>query len=390
MKRTIVVAVDAALAAAAAIAASGCAVVPPQPVHPPVTPVLEIRHSGLQADGYYQLGRFLQIQQRWDDAAVAYRKALALEPRNVDALNGIGTLHALQGRYDDAQAAFARALEFAPNHAAVINNAGYAFLLAGRHADAAIAFERAAALEPDNARYAANLAQARQAADVAAAPDVALPVASAMPVASTASTALAEAPAPAVASAAMHVIDIPAAPPAAAASASGSAVPAAAPPAQAAVIATSSDAIAASPVETVHLVPAGPHMFELVRTEPPAGARLAHAAPRAQRAAPFRIELSNGNGTTGMARRLGRELDAIGMTVTRLTNHKPYGTVTTEIQYRDGHREAAAALSRRVPGQPRVTASRELRFDVDVRVVLGRDLAADVALLPVQDHYAQR
>ena len=124
MQRAIVLAVNAALCT---LVATGCAV--QKPMQPYVKPVLEVRHGGMQADGYYQLGRFLQTQYRLEDAAEAYRKALALDPRNADAHNGLGTLHALGGRYAEAQREFAIALSLSPDNAAVLNNIGYAYLL---------------------------------------------------------------------------------------------------------------------------------------------------------------------------------------------------------------------------------------------------------------------
>ena len=93
MKRAIVIAIDAALCA---FLATGCAT--QKAPQPQIKPVLEVRHSGLQPDGYYQLGRFLQEQQRYDEAAVAYRKALALDPKHADAHNGLGTILRPEGR----------------------------------------------------------------------------------------------------------------------------------------------------------------------------------------------------------------------------------------------------------------------------------------------------
>jgi Tfp pilus assembly protein PilF len=328
MKRTIVIAIDAALVA---LVATGCAVHKPAP--PQVTPVLEIRHSGINADGYYQLGRFLQLQQRHAEAAEAYLKAVALDPRNVGAHNGLGTLLALRSRYDDAHREFDAALVLAPDNAAVLNNIGYAYLLEHRMDDAAVAFQRAAAIDPDNARYQANLELV------------------------TKNQPPESAQAEALAAATHDTFD---------------AVPA---PQQA----ESFPVAVASEAEAVRLVSIGPNAFELVIPPPRSGATVAAALPPSGGA--VGVEVSNGNGATGMARRVGQQLARAGVAVKRLTNHTPYGAVTTYVEYRPGHERAAVDLSWRLPGRPPVTASSSLRSGIDVRLVLGRELPVDVALL---------
>jgi hypothetical protein len=140
----------------------------------------------------------------------------------------------------------------------------------------------------------------------------------------------------------------------------------------------------------------------LVMSEQPATVRVVELAPnvlalqwngRAVAAQPVpdsevsgmdhcRLEVSNGSGVAGMARKVGGLFMAVGVPSVRLTNQKPYDQQVTEIQYRDGCLAAAAALSAMLPGQPRATASRGLRAGTDVRIVLGRDLPIDVALIP--------
>ena len=72
-----------------------------------------------------------------------------------------------------------------------------------------------------------------------------------------------------------------------------------------------------------------------------------------------------------------------------MVDQKPFGTRTTRIEYRAGHESAASEMSRRVPGLPPVVASTAMRPGVDVRVVLGRELPGDVALLPVPEQLAR-
>ena len=335
MKRAIIIALDAALFASLA---AGCATKPaPQPQ---IKPVLEVRHSGLQPDGYYQLGRFLQEQQRYDDAAIAYRKALALDPKHVDAHNGLGTLYALQGRYAEAHAEFEAALAAAPDNAAVLNNLGYTFLLERKRAEAIAPLEKAARLEPENNRYRANFE-----------------IASNNQTPGSAHTPVTAAPA---------TFDAVTAPPQPMESRASKTAP---------------------ETESARLVAIGPHAFELVMPKPIASKPMLATLPTSH--GRLAVEVSNGNGAAGMARRVGKQLQGVGMTVARLTNQVPYGEVTTQVQYRPGHEQAALDLSLRVPGRPPIVASIGLRKDVNVRLVLGRELPADVALVSKTEQVAQ-
>jgi len=335
MKRAIVIAIDAALCA---FLATGCAT--QQAPQPQIKPVLEVRHSGLQPDGYYQLGRFLQEQQRYDEAAVAYRKALALDTKHAESRNGLGTIHALQGNYAEAHAEFAAALAQAPESPSVLNNIGYTFLLERKPVEAIAPLTRAAELVPENPRYSSNL-------------QIALNNQSPGP-----AEALAVAAAPAT----------------------FDAVPAPSQPASPAVISTADDA------DSVRLVSIGPNAFELVVPGPIAPKAVVAVLPASQ--GRMGIEVSNGNGTAGMAKNVGRQLATAGVRVSRLTNQVPYGEFTSRVEYRPGHERAALDLSWRVPGRPPVVASIALRKDIDVRLVLGRELPVNVALLPPVEQVA--
>jgi hypothetical protein len=97
--------------------------------------------------------------------------------------------------------------------------------------------------------------------------------------------------------------------------------------------------------------------------------------------ATYRLEVANGNGVTGMAKRVGTLFVAIGVPKARLTNQKPFVQPSTEVQYRKGYHHQAAALSARLPGRPVTVETADLRAGTDVRVVLGKDLPMRVALV---------
>lgn len=144
------------------------------------------------------------------------------------------------------------------------------------------------------------------------------------------------------------------------------------------------------PGAAMGLIQVAPNIYELrspvapvrrpVATEPPTvqpevSASLAGVPP-------FRLEVSNGNGTAGMARRVAKTLRQAGLTPVRLTNQKPYQRIT-EIQYGPGYALEAARLAALLRQQAMMIRSDKLRPDIKVRLVLGRDVKDETALLGV-------
>jgi tetratricopeptide (TPR) repeat protein len=85
------------------------------------------------------------------------------------------------------------------------------------------------------------------------------------------------------------------------------------------------------------------------------------------------LEISNGNGVTGMARALARRLDAPGLRVTRLSNRPGFAVRHTRIEYDAAHVDAARRLAQRV-GSVHLQQV-DHRAPANLRLVLGRDLA---------------
>jgi tetratricopeptide (TPR) repeat protein len=103
----------------------------------------------------------------------------------------------------------------------------------------------------------------------------------------------------------------------------------------------------------------------------PAAGREAPVARGAERPGKVRLEIANGNGIEGMAKRFRGLLVQMGIAVDRLSNDKPYRQVTTTIQYSPGFEKQAASLQKALQGQAKL-ASHPL-VGSDVRLVLGRD-----------------
>ena len=119
---------------------------------------------------------------------------------------------------------------------------------------------------------------------------------------------------------------------------------------------------------------AAPNAATLPGTAP---ASSSHAdADTAPPARPPRIEVSNGNGIAGFAKAVQGWLVQQGWATKRLTNQRPYQQAQTIVHYRQGFEASARRLAEDLPATVEVGPSSELRSEVDVRVVLGRDARA--------------
>ena len=66
-----------------------CASQPPIPAPMTAKPLDHIAGAGQRADGYYQLGRFYEGQNRFDQAIDAYREAVQTWPDNIGAWDNL-------------------------------------------------------------------------------------------------------------------------------------------------------------------------------------------------------------------------------------------------------------------------------------------------------------
>lgn len=65
-----------------------------------------------EAVRFYREALALQRENRFAEAASLYKKTLSLDPKNVQALNNLGVVHMSQNRYDEAAIAFRQAILF--------------------------------------------------------------------------------------------------------------------------------------------------------------------------------------------------------------------------------------------------------------------------------------
>ena len=377
-------------------------------------PQLELRQGESVPQALYRLGRYHQGQLNYDRAIAAYREALDRDPAFVDAHNALGVVYSAQGRYDDAVRELRAAIALAPRLAYLHNNLGYVYMLRGSNELAIPAFQEAILLDPGQQRAPRNLklAQNRIGAGTAAAN---APVAVPPPVSAKAKDVIPPLKsgqdrrvsvrpiAPNIfqlqipRASAVAVPRAPAVPATPATTQSASAQPmpmpipmnsaasdvAPKPSAWPAVLQS-----VAAPTQRPALVPSPMSSTASgVAPKPAAGPEvLPSVTATPQR---FHLEVSNGNGVNGLARRVAEHFKGTGLPRIRLTNQRPFNQPASEIQYRQGYAVEAAALRSRLQERVLVVKSERLSLNTDVRLVLGRDYRTDTALFMHHDGRVQ-
>jgi tetratricopeptide (TPR) repeat protein len=124
-----------------------------------------------QLDGYLKdyprddlawtiLGNVYEDEDRDQEAQAAYDKALALNPRQADAVNGLGVLHRKRGDDDKAMESYERALRIEPANAQAYSSMAVIALRRSQDARALEWAKKAYHLDRSDAVVAANLAVA--------------------------------------------------------------------------------------------------------------------------------------------------------------------------------------------------------------------------------------
>jgi tetratricopeptide (TPR) repeat protein len=383
-----------------------------------IQPVYKVNNRAADSpDALYQLGRYYQGQRRYAQAAEAYHKALDADNSFVEAHNGLGVIYSMQARYDEAVTEFRTAISQAPTAGHLYNNLGHALYLQGAYAEAVTALTQAASLDPKNPRTLNNLAlayakageaeksrqvfamaanQASSDAAVAAStpPEQAVasqpapiePDSGAKPVGSSSAVATPVSPDQTVDPQPAPVESRPDIQQAVATQAPS--VQTLALPKDRGVISNAAGVpVATTPESHVETGQSAPNVYKpSERAEPVQTAAVvatAEAVPELAMAQAESIrrhlEVSNGNGVSGMAKKVAYFLQESGYEKARLTNRKPFTVQTTQIQYRYGHQEDAEHLRSSLPGNTGMVPSSNLRADINLRVVLGKDMLQHTA-----------
>lgn len=361
--------------------------------------VYRVQQPAGTAAGQYAIGRMDLAEGRVDAAIERFRNALKLDPVYVEAHNGLGVAYGQKGRFDEAADAFHAALASGPASAHVLNNLGFAQLKAGRLAEAWTSLERSFEIDPMNRHTRENLrllARLQLAATTVARAPVAEGEGTASPASVVVQQIAVRATSAPVETAPAPVAAVPPPPPPTyevALSKSGSTALVQLSANLYELRAASATEGATRPQPAVSAAVARPPVA-MSATGSTTAARSAASvpvavakAPRADGSAPGqprlqtslaaldRFEVSNGAGIHRLAGRTARELSRVGAGVTRVSNYASFDRVRTEIHYRSGFLEEAKLVRDALPVDAALVRTRNLHPDVNVRLVLGRDMA---------------
>lgn len=280
-----------------------------------VRPSSLISHGTSNPDALYAIGRYFQGQHRYDKAEESYKSLVDKYPGHVDAMNALAVMYALQGFHDQAEQYFMKAIGLAPTASHLHNNLGYQYSREGRLEEAEIALLKAIQLDEGNQRARSNLDQVK-----------------------AMQFRLSPRGAPSLSPTPMTFDDV------------GSlAIDEPSPP------------DAAGRFQLLEVAPQT-YMLTEVQTK------------KVEMKMRPRLEVTNGNGVTGMARHTAAQLSGVGYGVSRVTNQKGFRQVFTEIQYRPEFEWQAQQLQETIGIAVVMSANSRLRRDVEVRIVLGKDL----------------
>ena len=299
----------------------------------------------LPADAAYLEALKYHAALRYDAAIVSYRRALEADPAHVGARNGLGILLSSLGRHAEAVRELEAAVAIAPHQAYLRNNLGYAHLLRGNVPQAVDQFEAARSIDPSSSRVRENLRIAHsQLARSGEARKEAPPVA----------------PVPAI-------TPSPVKKPA----------PMALPSSLLVLVAPQVYELRERREETAQPAaqPARPALAPAGTVAPTATASGGATGKQS------RIEVANGNGLNGYARRVSAALHRAGWEIGRLTNQLPYTQPVTEVQYREGHITEAMRLTESLKEGVLIVRNDSLPPHVNLRLLLGRDTWTPAALV---------
>lgn len=331
-----------------------------------IQPYSEIKHSTGASNGHYERGKHYQMQGKRELAMASYEQALKLDRRHAEARNALATMYSEQGRYAEAESLLREGIAQSPAAAYLHNNLGYIYFLQGKQMAAIEKFRTAISLDRRHEWAGNNLARAEAALDLErrAAGNTAIPPSREATTTIAAFAVWDE----------TQLLD---------ANVESTAIAAARKPRDdPGQVAENSGVVAhvrseLAPEKPVANIPtnnsSAPLRTTVQLTKIKFTAETSVHAPVASVTGKFRLELANGNGITGFAKRMGEILGRQGITVHRLTNQPPYRQATTVIQYKDGFEREAEQIKNTLRGYAIVERA-DMSSRADVRVVIGKDI----------------
>jgi tetratricopeptide (TPR) repeat protein len=302
--------------------------------------------AAIDAEHAYLVGRTHHLERRPEQALRYYQAALQAAPAHVDARNGLASLYAEQGELDKAIALWETLTDGAggPESAYMVSNLGYAYFLRGDLASAQAALEKACLLDPLNYRAWHHLGNVLGKAGQSQRAEAMYRQAAAL-LGHDFKADYAVAP-----RAGMAAID--------------SALKAAR---EKEKDKENDEGWAQTEVRQTE-----GGVFILRRVEADGAVKLA-AAPSAR----AMLEIRNGNGVGGMARKLAQTMNEGSTRVVRLTNQKGFGVKRSRVEYSLAFKGTALRLAQRVGAMQLVQV--DSVAGADIRLVIGRDMKETAA-----------
>ncbi len=141
----------------------------PKSATPPAKPVEPIREKpkeeqviiqpipSQEAITHFNLGLLFHKNRKLDDALEEYKKALDLDPLNVQSYNNLGMVYKELGRLHEAISQYQKALSINPNYEKAHHNLAVAYYLQGDYEKAIVEFNLAIDCNPKNPETYNNL-----------------------------------------------------------------------------------------------------------------------------------------------------------------------------------------------------------------------------------------
>lgn len=276
-----------------------------------------VRPVSTLADSHYRLGLHYQQSGEYEKAIGEFTKALGNDSSSCKAYNGIAMSYDALRRCEPAHAAYAQALQCAPDQAYVYNNYACSSLLCGDYGKGVELLQKAEQLAKNDTRIKNNLRIAQNIVFHESKSDY---------------FGLGQMTIPPL-------------------------------PKKELPVAMSKVQIEVEAETVGQITPLAPS------SAPPPPTSPVHPASVA-------IEVSNGNGTTGMAVRSADFLRGHGFKVQNITNAMHFRFQESVIFYREEYLQVAKELAAIIPGVQNLEQVETMaKSSVGVRVLLGRDLA---------------
>ncbi|SDW05962.1 LytR C-terminal domain-containing protein [Nitrosomonas communis] len=333
-----------------------------------IKPVMNVRHADTSAENLYQMARYHHRKTSYATAIEFYKRVLAVTPDYVEAHNGLGVIYSTQGEYPLALEHFHKAISIAPSATYLYNNLGYAHLIQGQNSEAVAAFQEALNFDPDNHKARQNLAMAQKRMGVVEGMAIFSPIIKKpgeisasvpqnLPAKQNSRQQQLVQVAPNVYEFKVEQEKL-------------QPIPMAAPVSRAAPRPASTPVIASPSTSPIYLTSLAHDQAE--KSVPKNSNSVAVEQNK-------RIEISNGNGVTGMAKDMATFLKLYGFDNARITNHPTFQQSQTEIHYHTDAHTHAERISQLMPGQVKMIENNELREDTQLKILLGKDIASEMA-----------